>query len=108
MDTVGEFANPRQLQLEHLVLDLVVDHVDNLGGLLDQLGAGHLLDLDLLQLGLGVRLGLAGGAAPVAVTDATGIQTMKLGSLVLRKVSTNVTETEIPQCLPLTMCRSWR
>ena len=90
VDTVGEFSNPRQLQLEHLVLDLVVDHVDNLGGLLDQLGAGHLLDLDLLKLGLGVRLGLAGGAAPVAVADAAGIQTVQLSSLVLRKVSTNV------------------
>ena len=85
MNTFGEFSNPRQLQLEHLVLDLVVDHVDNLGGLLDQLGAGHLLDLDLLKLGLGVRLSLAGGAAPVAIADATWIQTVQLSPLVLRK-----------------------
>ena len=64
---------------------LVMDHVDDLGGLLDQLGAGHLLDLDLLQLGLRVGLCLAGGAAPVAIADATWIQTMQLSPLVLRK-----------------------
>ena len=85
MNSICELSNPRQLQLEHLILDLVMDHVDDLGGLLDQLGAGHLLDLDLLKLRLGVRLSLASGAAPVAVADAAGIQTVQLSSLVLRK-----------------------
>ena len=58
----------------------------------------HLLDLDLLQLGLGVRLGLAGGAAPVAVADAAGIQTVQLSSLVLTKqfhIPTNVQDRQI-------------
>ena len=59
----------------------------------------HLLDLDLLQLGLGVRLGLAGGAAPVAIADAAGIQTVQLSSLVLRKhsihIPTNVRDWEM-------------
>ena len=85
MNSISEFSNPRQLQLKHLVLDLVMDHVDDLGGLLDQLGAGHLLDLDLLQLGLRVGLCLAGGAAPVAIADAAWIQTVQLSPLVLRK-----------------------
>ena len=84
MNSISEFSNPRQLQLKHLVLDLVMDHVDDLDGLMDKLGAGHLLDLDLLKLCLRVGLGLA-GAAPVAVADATWIQTMQLSPLVLRK-----------------------
>ena len=81
VDPAGELSHPGQLQLEHLVLDLVVDHVDDLGGLLDQLLARLLLDVDLLQLGLGVTLGLARGTAPVAVADAAGLQAVQLGTL---------------------------
>ena len=58
----------------------------------------HLLDLDLLQLGLGVRLGLAGGAAPVAIADAAGIQTVQLSSLVLTKhihTATNIQNRQV-------------
>ena len=85
MYSICEFSNPRQLQLEHLVLDLVMDHVDDLGGFLNQLGASHLLDLDLLKLGLRVGLCLTGGTAPVAIADATWIQTVQLSPLVLEK-----------------------
>ena len=52
MNSIGGFSDPRQLKPKHLV---VMDHVDDLGGLMDKLGAGHLLDLDLLKLsGLGI------------------------------------------------------
>ena len=54
----------------------------------------HLLDLDLLQLGLGVRLGLAGGAAPVAIADAARLQKVQLSSLVLGPWSDHGVDTE--------------
>merc|ERR1719348_2545043 len=76
---LGELAHPGELKFEHLVLHLV----DNLGGLLDQLLTGHVGHLDLLQLGLGGRLGLASSTAPVAVASARGFNAVELSSCLL-------------------------
>ena len=85
MNSVGKFSDPRQLQFKHLVLDFIMNHVDDLGSLLDQLLAAHLLHLDLLQLGLGVALGLARRTAPVAVAHTAGLKTMKFCSFLLKQ-----------------------
>merc|ERR1719400_2609948 len=80
---LGELAHPGELKFEHLVLHLVVHLVDNLGGLLDQLLTSHVGHLDLLQLGLGGRLGLASSTAPVAVASARGFNAVELSSCLL-------------------------
>lgn len=65
-------AHPAQLQQELLVFDLVVDDVDDLGGLLHQLLARHLTHLQLLDLGLGRLPRLADRAAVVALAREQG------------------------------------
>ena len=52
--------------------------VDDLGRLFDELVAGHRLHRELLDLGDGRLLGLAGGAAPVAVEHTARLDAEKL------------------------------
>lgn len=56
----GEFGDPRQLQLEHFVFDLIVHLVDDLCGLLDEILARHFLQFELLNFGFGRLFGLSG------------------------------------------------
>ena len=64
VSAAGVSSHPTQLQLKLFVLDLVVDDVDDLGGFLDELGAGHLGGLELLNLCFG-RLPRLADRAPV-------------------------------------------
>ena len=86
VNSVSEVSHPRQLQLKHLILDLVMHHVDDLGGFLHQVSAGQLLHLQLLQLSLGVTLGLASSTAPVTIADTTGVKTVEFCSSLLVKI----------------------
>ena len=56
-----------------------MDLVDDLGGLLDQILALFLLQVDLLDLCLGGLLSFAGCATPVTVRRARGLDAVKLG-----------------------------
>ena len=62
----------------------VTDLVDDLGGLLEELPAAHVLGLELLDLGLGGLARLARRAAPVAVVHARRLQAEQLRALALR------------------------
>jgi len=59
-------------------LHFVVNRVDDFSGLFDKLLAGHGLHGQLLDLGDSSLLRLPGSAAPVAVEDATWLDTEQL------------------------------
>lgn len=84
MTSVGVRSNPSHFDLQVLVLGLITDSDQDADCLLDELVDGEIVELELLDLGLGGLTVLACGPGFVFVCKTGRFNKVDLGSLLKR------------------------